>query len=575
MPSRGAYLKKAPGGRREDTRGVRCRPAARRPAAACRPHGRACRVGASAGGARHPPPHADGAARRRQDPPGPFRGPRCRGPVRRRRGGCRPVPGPRPRSRVARGRQSAGPAGLARRVAHRAPRTRAGRQGAPARGGQLRARARRGTRARRTAAVLPRTAVARHEPGAAQPRRRAGDPGSAAAPPPLRGHRRAGSTRRRPRRRDAGRARPRRPSRLHGDRRRRGCPRRDLPAPRRASAGVGAGRGPDEAVHPRRAGRPAAVSDGRADEQPAGRARPPPHAARRAGVESRAARAGRARAVPPVIDLRRGPGRWPLPSGSAPTRIPISSRRSARCSTRASCSARCAPGTSASSSCSRACASTQRSCWPAATTASRPAIGTRRTSPSARWRRRPRSGRPRRRSGGLPRRPRPRPTSRWRSSMPWRPGTPRRRSGSPPRWAGMPTSAVASTPGEPGCGGCSRQPTSEPTSRRTTPSPPRLSSRACWRGASPSRTRRSACCPGASRSATAAGDLRQTAIASSFLGHLARVAGRPADARAHHELAADLYRQHPEHVRLRVDPPRPGAARAPAGRSRGGGALPP
>ncbi len=44
---------------------------------------------------------------------------------------------------------------------------------------------------------------------------------------------------------------------------------------------------------------------------------------------------------------------------------------------------------------------------------------------------------------------------------------------------------------------------------------------------------------------TAAGDLRQTAVASSFLGHLARVAGRPADARAHHELAADLYRRIP------------------------------
>jgi non-specific serine/threonine protein kinase len=44
---------------------------------------------------------------------------------------------------------------------------------------------------------------------------------------------------------------------------------------------------------------------------------------------------------------------------------------------------------------------------------------------------------------------------------------------------------------------------------------------------------------------TAVGDLRQTAVASSFLGHLARVVGRPADARARHELAADLYRRIP------------------------------
>jgi predicted ATPase/DNA-binding CsgD family transcriptional regulator len=44
---------------------------------------------------------------------------------------------------------------------------------------------------------------------------------------------------------------------------------------------------------------------------------------------------------------------------------------------------------------------------------------------------------------------------------------------------------------------------------------------------------------------TAAGDLRLTAVASSFLGHLARVVGRPADARACHERAADLYRRIP------------------------------
>src|SRR5688500_4098532 len=44
---------------------------------------------------------------------------------------------------------------------------------------------------------------------------------------------------------------------------------------------------------------------------------------------------------------------------------------------------------------------------------------------------------------------------------------------------------------------------------------------------------------------TAAADLRQTAVASSCLAHLARVAGRPADASAHHGPAADLYRRTP------------------------------
>ena len=43
----------------------------------------------------------------------------------------------------------------------------------------------------------------------------------------------------------------------------------------------------------------------------------------------------------------------------------------------------------------------------------------------------------------------------------------------------------------------------------------------------------------------AAGDLRRTAVASSFLGHIARAAGRYAEAEARHEHAADLYRRMP------------------------------
>ena len=41
------------------------------------------------------------------------------------------------------------------------------------------------------------------------------------------------------------------------------------------------------------------------------------------------------------------------------------------------------------------------------------------------------------------------------------------------------------------------------------------------------------------------GDLRRTAVASSFLGHIARTEGRFADAAAHHGQAAELYREIP------------------------------
>ena len=375
-------------------------------------------LGASAGGARHPPAHADRAARRRQDPPGPRRGPRCRGPVRRRRGGSSTCPRSATPISCRTRSPSAGPAGLARRVAHRAPRTRAGRQGAPARGGQLRARARRGTRARRTAAVLPRHC-------GCSPRAGSGCNlgGEREIPvPPLRLPRserygRAGSTGRRPRRRDAGRARPRRPSRLHGD---------------RADAGALV------EICRRLDGLPLALE----------------LAAARAKLFTLVELADRLRSRMAVLtsNARDAPARHRTLRAALEWSYELLGRPSARCSA----GYRSSSGSWTLDAAVRVCGDPdtdlvetvgslldkslvqrplrpggrrrvrpareparvrRRAAGRAATTASRPAIGTRRTSPSAPRRRRPGIGTPTpRRSGGPGVDRRPRPTSRWRSS---------------------------------------------------------------------------------------------------------------------------------------------------------------
>ena len=78
---------------------------------------------------------------------------------------------------------------------------------------------------------------------------------------------------------------------------------------------------------------------------------------------------------------------------------------------------------------------------------------------------------------------------------------------------------------------------------RTTPSPRRWSPQACWRGRSARSARRAIHLQSGLAISENGRDRRRTAVASSFLGHIARTEGRFADAAAHHRRAAELYRE--------------------------------
>ena len=165
-------------------------------------------------------------------------------------------------------------------------------------------------------------------------------PVGAARRAPLRRRRRSRPPGRGARGRDARRAGALCAAHLRGDGGQRAGRHGDLPTARRPPPRLGAGRRAGEALHPRRARRPAARPHGGADHQRPRRARPAPHAARRPRVELRPARRARTHAVPQALGLRRRVDAGRRRAGVRRPATPTCWTSWARCWTRAWCAGR-------------------------------------------------------------------------------------------------------------------------------------------------------------------------------------------------------------------------------------------